>query len=69
MRLFILVVFFLYLLLMLKNMIKGKHTAPLEFCFLERPEVDNTYAIWWVVYVIGFIVYLTAFVILASSFF
>ncbi len=69
MRFFILVLFSLYLVLMLRNIIKGEHTPPLEYWFLERPEVDNNYTIWWVVYGIGFLFYLAVFALLVSSFF
>jgi hypothetical protein len=68
MRIFILVLFFFYLVLMLRNMIKGEHTPPIEYWFLERPEVDNTYTIWWVVYGIAFFSYLVAFFVLVSGF-
>ncbi|MFT6599615.1 MAG: hypothetical protein ACJATD_000450 [Alloalcanivorax sp.] len=49
-------------------MIKGEHTPPIEYWFLERPEVDNTYTIWWVVYGIAFFSYLVAFFVLVSGF-
>ncbi|MFT6599613.1 MAG: hypothetical protein ACJATD_000448 [Alloalcanivorax sp.] len=60
---FLLAVFSFYLLFMLANIIKGKHTPPLSFWFSQSPEVDATYRIWWVVYGFGFLAYLILFLL------
>lgn len=68
MQVVVLVLFFLYLVWMLRNIIKGEHTAPFAYWFLERPEVDRNYKIWWVVYGLGFIVYCGLFVFMLVLF-
>ena len=60
---FLLAAFSFYLLLLFVNIIRGKHTPPLSFWFSQRPEVDATYGIWWVVYGLGFLTYLALFLL------
>ncbi len=69
MKVLLVVLFFFYLVCMIRNIFKGKHTPPIEYFFLERPEVDRSYKIWWVVYGLGFVFYCGVFAILMNSLF
>lgn len=65
----VVIMFFLYLIKMAFNVFSGEHTSPLRAFFIARPEVDNSYVIWWLVYGIGFFIYLGLFVVMLCLFF